>query len=292
MSYPDANGNIHSIDELVSQTFKCKECHSKFTIAITPSKGQHYHQINHALFLLLVNKETLSRGMEVFNISMQNIYQRIEFFYKQCVHFDQYQLQQNLDNLNGKSLNLSMDRQHFYSNWSDKSDARRTKIVNISTIDNSSRFVLASTLSFDFTSDYEKLKKEFISVGEYSKLQDKRRYPQYVLPEEIDDNNPDLKPPTKHLLLQQTYSTMAHLEYLKMYFNKLKRINLFGDNDSGFEMSITRVCADLIKSKKLTCALLRDSTLEIIDETEKDCCYYWIKQSVPVIERNFLDLKF
>jgi hypothetical protein len=92
MSYPDANGNINSIDEFVSQTFKCKECHSKFTVAITPSKSQHYHQINHALFLLLVNKETLSRGMEVFNISMQNIYQRIEFFYKQCVQFDQYQL--------------------------------------------------------------------------------------------------------------------------------------------------------------------------------------------------------
>jgi hypothetical protein len=176
---------------------------------------------------------------------------------------------QNLDNLNGKSLNLSMDRQHFHSNWSDKSDARRTKIVNISTIDKSSRFVLAATLNFDFTSDYEKLKKEFINVGEYSKLQDKRRYPQYVLPEEIDDDNLNLKPPKKHLLLKQTYSTMAHLEYLKMYFNKLKRINLFGDNNSGFEMSITRVCADLIKSKKLSCALLRDSTLKSCDDGEK-----------------------
>lgn len=98
----------------------------------------------------------------------------------QCVQFDQYQLQQNLYKLKGRTLNLSMDRQHFYSNWSDKSDARRTKIVNVTTIDNSSRFALASTLNFDFTSDYNYLKKEFIRIGEYLKPSHKRRYPQCI----------------------------------------------------------------------------------------------------------------
>lgn len=85
---------------------------------------------------------------------------------------------------------------------------------------------------------------------------------------------------------------MAHLEYLKLYFNKLEHINLFADNDTGFEMAVTRVCSDLIKSQKLTCALIRDSKLEAKDEIEKEGCYYWIKQEAPVIENNFIDLKF
>ena len=179
-----------------------------------------------------------------------------------------------------------MDRQHVYSNWSDKSDARRTKIVNVTTIDNSSRFALASTLNFDFTSDYNYLKKEFIRIGEYLKPTHKRRYPQYILQEEAieSDEGENLKPPTKYLLLHQTYSTMSHLEILKVYFNEAKHINLYADNDIGFEMSMSRTLSDLIKSNKLTCALLRDR------QTENDP--QWIKQELPVIKDNLIDIRF
>ena len=280
-------GHIHLTTELSSQTFQCKSCKTKFTSKINPQKGQRDHQINHQLFLELVNKGIINRISDKLKIAHKTIYLKLEFFYKQCVQFDQYHLQQNSHKLKGKTLNLSMDRQHFYSNWSDKCDARRTKIVNISTIDNGSRFSLASTLNFDFSSDYKYLKTEFIRIGEYLKKAHKRRYPQYILPEEAieDDEDENLKPPAKHLLLQQTYSTMAHLEILKEYFNVVKHVNLFGDNDTGFEMSMTRTLSDLIKSNKLTCALLRDRKHEEDDPQ-------WIKQERPVIRDSFIDIKF
>jgi len=279
-------GHIHLTTELSSQTFRCKSCKTKFTSKINPQKGQRDHQINHQLFLEFVNKGIINRISDKLNIDHKTIYLKLEFFYKQCVQFDQYQLQQNLHKLKVKTLNLSMDRQHFYSNWSDKSDARRTKIVNITTIDNSSRFSLASTLNFDFTSDYNYLKKEFIRIGEYLKPAHKRRYPQYILQEEAIENDEDenLKPPTKYLLLQQTYSTMSHLEILKIYFNEAKHVNLYADNDIGFEMSMSRTLSDLIKSNKLTCALLRDR------QTEDDP--QWIKQEHPVVKDNLIDIKF
>lgn len=280
-------GHIHLTTELSSQTFKCKSCKTKFTSKINPQKGQRDHQINHQLFLEFVNKGIINRISDKLNIDHKTIYLKLEFFYKQCVQFDQYQLQQNLYKLKGRTLNLSMDRQHFYSNWSDKSDARRTKIVNVTTIDNSSRFALASTLNFDFTSDYNYLKKEFIRIGEYLKPSHKRRYPQYILPEEAIENDDDenLKPPTKHLLLQQTYSTMAHLDTLKEYFNEAEHVNLYADNDIGFEMSMTRTLSELIKSNKLTCALLRDRKAEKDDPQ-------WIKQEQPVIKDSLIDVKF
>jgi hypothetical protein len=229
----NTTGHIHLTSELSSQTFKCKSCKTKFTSKMNPQKGQRDHQINHQLFLEFVNKGIINRISDKLKIDHKTIYLKLEFFYRQCAQSDQYQLQQNLHKLKGRTLNLSMDCQHFYSNWSDKSDARRSKIVNITTIDNSSRFSLASTLNFDFTSDYKYLKKEFIRIGEYLKPAHKRRYPQYILPEEAieNDEGESLKSPTKHLLLQQTYSTMTHLEILKEYFNTARHINLYADND-------------------------------------------------------------
>ena len=78
---------------------------------------------------------------------------------------------------------------------------------------------------------------------------------------------------------------MSHLEILKEYFNETKHVNLYADNDTGFEMSMTRTLSELIKSRKLTCALLRDRKNEDDDPQ-------WIKQEQPVIKDSLLDVKF
>ena len=65
------------------------------------------------------------------------------------------------------------------------------------------------------------------------------------------------KAPTKHLLVQQTYSLMAHLESLKPIYNSAKSINLFADDDEGFELGICLVLSELIQSRKLNPILIR-----------------------------------
>ena len=126
----------------------------------------------------------------------------------------------------------------FYENWASKADARRTLLVNTSTVDNDSRYVFGSTMNFDFTSDYKALSKEFVRIGVYEKEAYQRRYQQYVLPEE--DIDYDTTTPNKHLLVNQSYSVLAHLEFLKPVFEQMGSINLYSDNDSVLDTAITK----------------------------------------------------
>lgn len=288
--HPDSSGKYHGINELVSQTFKCKECHTKFSAPLNPQKGQTNQQINYQLFSELVNKGIINRIAEKLRINHDLIYSRIEFFYNQCIQFEQYHLKNNIHKLNNKTLNLSMDRQTFHSNWTSKRDARRTLLANTSTVDNESRFVLGSTLNFDFTSDYNALSKEFIRIGEYSKEPFKRRYQQYILPEEGIAEDEAIRTPTKHLLLQQTYSIFSHLEMLKPFLDRIHKINFYADDDNAFDICITKTFKDYIKSGKLQACITRNSKLNI-GEIEKDSVYQWIPQDTPKIDGKYLDLK-
>jgi DNA polymerase III epsilon subunit len=288
--HPDASGRYHGVHELVSQTFKCKKCHTKFSAPLNPQKGQTNQQINYQLFSELVNKGIINRIAEKLRINHDLIYSRIEFFYNQCIQFEQYQLKTNIHKLKRRTLNLSMDRQMFYSNWTSKRDARRTLLVNTSTVENESRFVFASTLNFDFTSDYMALSKEFIRIGEYSKEPYKRSYQQYILPEEGIVEDETIKTPTKHLLLKQTYSIFSHLEMLKPVFDRVSKINLYADDDNAFDMAITKVFKDYIKNGKLQACITRSSKLKK-DGIEQYSALQWIPQNTPKIDGKYLDLK-
>lgn len=287
--YPDSKGKYHNIREAVSQTFKCKSCHTKFSAPINPQKGQHNQQINYALFSLLVNKGIINRISEVLRINHDLIYSRIEFFYHQCIQFEQFQIFKNIKNLESRNLHLSIDRLHFFANWTSREDARRTPLFNTATVENNTRFVFGSTLNFDFTSDYISLYKEFKRIGEYSKEPFKRRYQQYNLPDEnlLDD---DTTTPKKHLLVQQTYSMIAHLELLKDIIANANSAYIYADNDGGLDISITKVFKDLILERKVQACCVRKGKLKP-DEIELDSGFQWISQNEPVIEGKHLDLK-
>lgn len=288
--YPDNNGKYHHLREAVSQTFKCKECHTKFSAPLNPQKGQQNQQINYALFSMLVNKGIINRIAEVLKINHDLIYSRIEFFYNQCIQFEQFQLFKNSHKLKNKKLTLSVDRLHFHANWTSKSDARRTALFNIATVENNSRYVLGSTVNFDFTSDYQSLFKEFKRIGEYEKEPYKRQYQQYHLPDEQVVEDLQTTIPKKHLLVQQTYSMIAHFELIKPFIENAKYTYLFSDNDVGLDISITKVFKDLIQKDKLQACCARKSKLSIgEDEIEKG--FQWVNQGTPVIDGKYLDLK-
>ncbi|RLV58717.1 hypothetical protein D5018_15775 [Parashewanella curva] len=290
ISHPDSTGKYHNNNIFISQKFKCKKCHTKFSVPLNAQKGQSNYQINYQLFSELVNKGIINRISEKLRINHSLIYSRIEFFYNQCIQFDQYMLHKNICKLQNKKINMSIDKQLFYSNWTSKKDARRTLFVNISTVDNSTRFAFASTVNFDFTSNYKSFYKEFIRIGEYKKEVYNRRYQQYILPEEGINDDLTLKAPSKHLLVHQTYSLFSHLELLKKYINNLNKVNLFGDDDVGFDSAIPKVLRENIESNKLNVCIVRPQQLKK-NEVEKDGAYQWIPQEKPVIKGKYIDVK-
>jgi hypothetical protein len=134
--------------------------------------------------------------------------------------------------------------------------------VNTSTVDNKTRFVFASTVNFDTTSDWEVIKRDISRCSDLKKPEHKRRYGQYVLSnqevesDDVADTLP-LKAPNKNLLVQQTYSLMAHLEVMKQYVKEAHYTRLFSDADEGFELGIGLVMKELIATSKLYPVLVK-----------------------------------
>ena len=67
-----------------------------------------------------------------------------------------------------------------------------TKLVNTSSVDNRSRFVFASTINFDFDSDWINIKKEARKRKDYDKPVYERLYSQYIISDidvESDETN-------------------------------------------------------------------------------------------------------
>ncbi|WP_371376272.1 exonuclease domain-containing protein [Thalassotalea aquiviva] len=146
--FPDSDGKYHHLREVVSQTFKCKSCRTKFSSAINPQKGQHNPQINYLLFSLLVNKVPINRVEEVLMTTPSVIYKRIEFFYNQCVQFEQYQLKKHWHKMKTKTLKLCMDRKFFDVNWTNKLEPRRTRLYITGAAERSSGYILRGTVNF------------------------------------------------------------------------------------------------------------------------------------------------
>jgi DNA polymerase III epsilon subunit len=253
---------VESLKYREAQRIECNACHNPFNVPLNAEYGQKRADINGILFRMLINKGIVNRMEEILDVPITLIYHRIEFFFNQCVEFDRWHIQNNIQALKGKTLEVSMDRQHYLSNWSDKKDSRPTKLVNTSTVDNKTRFVFASTVNFDTTSDWEVIKRDISRCSDLKKPEHKRRYGQYVLSnqevktDDVDDTLP-LKAPNKNLLVQQTYSLMAHLEVMKQYVNEARYTRLFADADEGFELGIGLVMKEQIAASKLYPVLVK-----------------------------------
>lgn len=239
-------GNV----ENESKVIQCKSCGTLFTIKVDPQKGQRITQNNYQIFSSLVNKGIINRIIETVRVHPQTIYDRIEFFYKQCIAFDQYQLKQNIHKLKGKTLNISVDKQHFYTNWSYTGySGDKTFLVNLSSVDNESRYVFGSTINFDFTSNVYRTVLDAIRIRDWEKPTSKKRYDHYAIPDISGLNKSSLEHIYKTgLVTHITYSTLAHFESIKSKLLNAGEISFFSDPDSIINLSVLTLFKDEIKS--------------------------------------------
>jgi len=242
-----------------SQRVLCKRCNTRFSIKMDSQQRHYLREHNEPIFLNLVNKGIVNRVIEQFQINPKTLYDKINFFYEQCLAFDLFHNGGLQEALKGKELNLSTDRQHYLSNWGDTNIPMPTRIVNTSTADNASGYVFAATVNFDFTSDAEHIKREHKEKKEFEKASYYRRYAQYILDNEelqesseLNQEDIPLQTPAKGLLVHQTYSMLAHFNQLKNTLAPCEHVNLFADNDAGFKLSIGAIFNDWVESSKLS----------------------------------------
>lgn len=83
------------------------------------------------IFELLTNKMPLSRIVDTLEISWEVLYNRIDFIHKQCLDFAgdcdcdcDCDRERKLKNLPIERLYLSIDRQSYSINWTERKDKR------------------------------------------------------------------------------------------------------------------------------------------------------------------------
>lgn len=163
------------------QRVECNACQNPFNVPLNAEYGQKRVDINGILFRMLVNKGIVNRMEETLDTPITLIYHRIAIVFNQCVEFYRWYIKKNIQALKGKATEVSMDRQYYLSNWSDKKDNRPTKLVNTSMVDNKTRFVFANTVNFYSTSGWEAIKIDISRCTDHKKPDHKRRYGQYVM---------------------------------------------------------------------------------------------------------------
>lgn len=241
-----------------SQNITCLACGSKVVVKQHPA-NRHYRDLeNVTLFKDLMNKDIINRMMDKHNLGAKVIYDKINFFYEQAFAFDHYHSELLEHAVARRELSLSKDRQFYLSNWGDHHMPKPTPIVNTSTVDNESGFVFVSNVNFEFTNNYKEINKEHREKKGQEKFPYYRLYAQYVLSnDEVNIQAPEaertveLQMPQKGLLVQQTYSVLAHFAFLKEKLKYCPRIRLYADNDSGIKLAIGAIFPDWIADETL-----------------------------------------
>ena len=165
----------------------CRACSRNLSVNDNPAKGQNKRELNGIIFRLLVNKVPLQRICEVVQISMPSLYDKIDFFHKQCQLFAGHH-EQRLRYLHIKRLQISVDRQDYMVNWSDTLDKRNVIIHALGSADNRTGFVFGIHLNVDAEAKKNEIEAAAKACGDYEKKPAFREYARYWLEPDFEES--------------------------------------------------------------------------------------------------------
>ena len=132
-----------------SKRYLCKACGRTFAVSSKSTLRQRQPDKNQIVFSLLMNKSPMRRICEVADIHPETLYQRIDFFYRQCKAFVAAHERQLLEGLAIPRLYIAVDRQDYTVNWSNQHDKRNVVMHAVGSADHSSGYVFGMHLDFD-----------------------------------------------------------------------------------------------------------------------------------------------
>ena len=241
-------------NESGGQRYKCKRCNKTCTIPSvrTPYSRQRESFKNIDIFMDLVNKVPLKRILELNNINPKVLYNKIDYFYRQCRKFARAK-NKHLIKKNLGDLRLSSDRQHYTTNWRSSVDRRNATLYNLTTTDESSSYVFLSSLNFDPEAVVSDINQLAYDNGDMDRPIAWRKFAKYRLDSGQDDD--PLDPTTtpfkngkkiKGMQVLESYTMAAHFVYLKELLTKTKKITLYNDKEGSIATLIKNIFKDRI----------------------------------------------
>ena len=256
-----------------SDRYRCKICKKTFAIG-KATRYQKQPEITEQVFKLLVNKSPFRRICEVAGIHPETLYHRIDYLYEQCKTFTA-SIETQLKTLPIKRLYLSVDRQDYMVNWSQRKDKRNNIFQAVATVDNETRYVFANHLNFDGGLDPSIVELDAARIDDNNITPPFRRYARLWLEcdyqksvdakkdlngsirlqddiqhtydkhntrgdiESLDIVTPTMQLPKNGMQIHGEYTLYGHFFYLNQLLGNgnVEKIRFFLDQDSGIRAS-------------------------------------------------------
>lgn len=150
-----------------SQRYRCRGCEKTFSISHRATLRQREARKNVPILRGLMNKAVLSRLAEVQDVSIQTIYDKIEFFERQALAFARKQESRLPEVVKGTKRYLCIDRQDYFVNWTKRADKRNVVLRAIGSADMDTGYVFGMHINFDGAASEADVEAEAVAAGDY-----------------------------------------------------------------------------------------------------------------------------
>ena len=273
-----------------SKRYLCNACKKTFAVSAKSTLRQRKSDKNQLIFSLLMNKSPMRRICEVADIHPETLYQRIDFFYRQCKAFVANREQALLDGMKIPRLYIAVDRQDYTVNWSNQSDKRNVIMHAVGSADHGSGYVFGMHLDFDSSIDPAQIEADALVHDDqatsypfrrYARLWLKSDYTDYIrqrrrmkkratrmkdvsndvaetydtLADRLDVEAPlsqtfDTTLPAKGMQVHSEYTLYGHFFYLKRFFGGVEKVRFFLDQEPGIRAACLSAFCDEVKARK------------------------------------------
>lgn len=287
-----------------SKRLRCKACKRTFALGGPLLRQREPHK-NKTIFKLLVNKTPIKRICEIAEVHPQTVYDKIDFLHRQCLAFSGERERQLAAGFEVKRLYVSVDRQDYLVNWTERSDKRNVQLSAVAAADNVTSYVFGMHLNFDPTLDSEKVEREARKARDYELPYPFRRHARLWLQgdyeaavarsatvakgrdldsridaayrdsetredvEAFEAADDTVKLPRTGMQIHAEYTLYAHFQLLRRLFGGVGKVRFFLDQDSAMRAACLAAFHREIKDRKADAFYVRIAKELTVDEKRR-----------------------
>jgi hypothetical protein len=277
-----------------SQRYQCLFCSKTFALG-KPGQKQQKSYKNIEIFDRLMGKQPFARICASVGITMSTLYGKINLLHRQCTAFAA--ARENRLLMNGPArdrLYVCVDRQSYFSNWTQRSDRRNVQLMALGSADLHSGYVFGMHLNYDSGHDPDVVEQQTLALGDYNVAAPFRTHARLWLKQDYADAVARSTVPPKPVSdlvqsIQQTYQAanqrydvedpetphkerklpghgvQVHLEYtlyghfyfLARLLGRAKKVRFFLDQESGIRAALLAAFQDRVKAREVDAFYVR-----------------------------------
>ena len=153
--------------DIGSQRYKCLGCKKTFSVG-TSTRRQRLAHKNKDIFKALMNKVPFNRICELTGVNMSTLYDKINFIHRQCLAFAASREAKLLNGMELPTLYISVDRQSYGVNWTQRKDRRNVMLHAVGSADMNSGYVFGMNLNFEPNANPKEVEALAQTAGDYA----------------------------------------------------------------------------------------------------------------------------